>query len=453
MVRFILLSIVTFLWTACNPSFSKLEECYNNTDCQIGFTCSRAENICLPASIGQTDTGSKPDLDASTEDSNTPEADSGIVSSDASNLEDIGQVTDTSIDDLGQADAADADTTDLGTIDVSSNDLGIELDGSIELDDTGIKPDSGLVDSGIVLLDAAILDAGSADTGAPSCADGVQNGEEAGIDCGGVCPSCTTTIRAASTLMGCSIIDTRCEDDELPPHPIVITTDFEIDQNEVTVEAYQTCVESGVCRRPLSYARDTRCNWDSPRSIKQPINCVFYAEASRYCEYVGKRLPTEAEWERAARGSEGDVYPWGFDTPNKILAVYNTVSNGLTKPVRLTRAAGHGLYDMAGNVWEWVEDCYLANLYFLRIDTLVVNPLYLPSFCQAGRVLRGGSAFDDARFLRASERHYRIETDINVDPYWSYGFRCAKTVDTVVTPVEPIPDEPIPTLSAGQNRP
>ena len=397
MFRYFHLFLVTYVLASCNPTFSDLDDCYSDTDCSSGLSCDRSLNVCILPTI---------EPDASVE-----------------------------LDSSGEFDAATADASSES--------------------DTSIGPDASIVPDAAVQIDASIQDAsqpdssddvGTADTGviAASCTDGLRNQNELGVDCGGVCASCLNTLTAATTLMGCNLLNPLCcGQDEIPPHLVTIS-EFMIDQNEVTVEAYTACVREGVCRTPISYAEDSQCNWDSPRSPDQPINCVSYLEARTYCEYAGKRnYQQRLNGERAARASEFDIYPWGDLTPNINLAIYNETSNGTTQPTRSTLAAAHGLYDMAGNVWEWVEDCYLQDLYLQRVDIILSDPLHKPQTCPSGHVLRGGSAFDNIDTLRSSFRYgFRPDSET----FWTYGIRCAKNARRKADPLptDPVPVEPLP---------
>jgi formylglycine-generating enzyme required for sulfatase activity len=136
--------------------------------------------------------------------------------------------------------------------------------------------------------------------------------------------------------------------EERPQHNVTVNA-FEMDVTEVTVRAYDACVRAGVCR---SGTTGGWCNEDRRGRAEHPINCVDWDQARTYCEWVGKRLPTEEEWEYAAVGTDGRTYPWGNDAPVRQLCwkqSYGTCAVG-------SFAAGDspfGLHDMAGNVWEW----------------------------------------------------------------------------------------------------
>ncbi len=142
------------------------------------------------------------------------------------------------------------------------------------------------------------------------------------------------------------------------PHPVTVAT-FWMDRTEVTVAAYDRCVAAGACTAPAPID-GWPCNWGEPGRESHPINCVDWEMAETYCHWAGGRLPTEAEWEYAARGTDGRTYPWGNETPSAQLCWSGIEARAGTCPVGAF-AGGNlpfGLADMAGNVWEWTSDCY-----------------------------------------------------------------------------------------------
>jgi formylglycine-generating enzyme required for sulfatase activity len=178
-----------------------------------------------------------------------------------------------------------------------------------------------------------------------------------------------------------------------------------MDRTEVTVAAYKGCADAGKCATP---GTDTYCNWGKDGKSNHPINCVSWNDAMAYCLWAGKRLPTETEWEYAARGTEGREYPWGSAGPTIQLCWH--LSDG-------TCAVGsypsgntpQGLVDMAGNVWEWTasNDC----------------PYPSENCANAARVNRGGSWYnDDTRAFYGAFR----DSDEPASRDASVGFRCAR---------------------------
>jgi formylglycine-generating enzyme required for sulfatase activity len=167
----------------------------------------------------------------------------------------------------------------------------------------------------------------------------------------------------------------------LPIHEVNVPS-FELTRTEITAAQYRCCFLAEVCSEPQpdgytpdyypgSYDDpDENCNWDLPEEADRPINCVNWQQAVDFCAWAGGRLPSEAEWEYAAR-SEGkdNTYPWGEEPPSCDLAIMNKPMGGpgcdeertwdvCSKPAGNTE---QGLCDMAGNVMEWVADCYHGN--------------------------------------------------------------------------------------------
>jgi formylglycine-generating enzyme required for sulfatase activity len=236
--------------------------------------------------------------------------------------------------------------------------------------------------------------------------------------------------------------------DERPSHTVTLPA-FYLDETEVTNEAYARCVDAGRCKAPDPHSADA--NGFGPdrrfRGPRQPASSLPWDSAAAYCALAGKRLPTEAELEKAARGPDGRRYPWGDDPPDPERAVFGS---SVTADVG-THPAGRGPYghlDLAGNVWEWTADVYDPYAYrrpgaprgepggcaeaMAAQDELRrnhrdgftgSNPI--PTECE--RVLRGGAFNYPARGLRASNRvhhpgRYRLVMS---------GVRCAKDAEAV----------------------
>jgi formylglycine-generating enzyme required for sulfatase activity len=150
---------------------------------------------------------------------------------------------------------------------------------------------------------------------------------------------------------------------------------------------------------------------------EHPVVNVNWDEAAAYCSSLGKRLPTEAEWERAARGlAEGAKFPWGDEEPKQGRQAHFNVLDG-TRPVCQFSKNGFGLCDMAGNAWEWCFDRY-ERLYYEGA------PAKNPRGPEEGmyRILRGGSWADQAKYLTCSYRSYARPRERSPN----IGFRCAK---------------------------
>jgi len=212
------------------------------------------------------------------------------------------------------------------------------------------------------------------------------------------------------------------EEDEKPVH-IVYLDEYYIDKYEVTNAQYRVCVEAEVCVPPWNQER-----YGDVTKANHPVGSVYWEQAVIYCEWAGKRLPTEAEWEKAARGTDGRVYPWGNEFDGTRLNLCDneckhdwgdkSVDDGYaeTAPVGFYESgkSPYGAYDMAGNVWEWVSSKYQAYPYQAddgREELIGTE----------ARVYRGGAWYNGAPYLRVSNRsNYELDVrDINV------GFRCA----------------------------
>ena len=203
-----------------------------------------------------------------------------------------------------------------------------------------------------------------------------------------------------------------------PRGPLKVAA-FWLDRTEVTVGAYRACVSRGQC--PAPHKTSTKCSYDS-NDLNLPINCLRWADAERYCRHDGKRLPSELEWEFAARGMQGLTYPWGLasgaQTMCKLAATLvserhwgKSCTNGPVRVGSYPKAASpFGVLDMAGNVEEWVADWY------------VERPGATPPSSGNGYVLRGGSWASPPSMARGTARTWA--SAIEAGP--TVGFRCAK---------------------------
>jgi formylglycine-generating enzyme required for sulfatase activity len=196
-------------------------------------------------------------------------------------------------------------------------------------------------------------------------------------------------VPAGEFIMGSADSDSLALDDEKPQHTVYLDA-FWIDKTEVTNAQYRKCVEAGKCKASRC-ADNARLNGDA-----QPVVCVSWDDAATYAQWVGGRLPTEAEWEKAARGTDRRIFPWG-DAPDPNRANYYDTGIGTTSAVGSypAGASPYGALDMTGNVCEWVADWYDSG-YYAR------SPERNPTGPDSGkyRVLRGGS-WD---FFRRDER-------------------------------------------------
>ena len=196
---------------------------------------------------------------------------------------------------------------------------------------------------------------------------------------------------------------------EKPVHTVTLDG-FWIDQTEVTNAMYTKCVNAGACR-------PSQCNDSNFNGNQQPVVCVDWNQAKTYCEWVGRRLPTEAEWEKTARGTDGRIYPWGNQEPDNSL-LNNNSNVGKTTDVGSypEGASPYGTLDMAGNVWEWVSDWYDSNYYTASPYANPMGPL-----SGSYRIMRGGT-WDSGDITSCSV--FRIENS-PLAKGSNLGFRCA----------------------------
>ncbi|MGH8055724.1 MAG: formylglycine-generating enzyme family protein, partial [Candidatus Entotheonellia bacterium] len=202
------------------------------------------------------------------------------------------------------------------------------------------------------------------------------------------------------------------DSDEKPAHRVYLDA-FYIDASEVTNARYSKFMQA-TGRQAPRYWNDTKFN-----ASDQPVVGVTWDDAEAYCTWASKRLATEAEWEKAARGTDGRTYPWG-DQWERTKA--NTSEGGPGRPTPVGSYEGgkspHGAYDTAGNVWEWVADWYGEQYYRNSPGRNSRGPER-----SDGRVLRGGSWSFNPFNARASDRNWYIPDR----RYDDVGLRCAKT--------------------------
>lgn len=206
--------------------------------------------------------------------------------------------------------------------------------------------------------------------------------------------------------------------DARPVHRVFVSS-FWIDRYQVTNAQYRKCVDAGGCLPPKD-----RQAYDEAERAQHPVTNVTWTQARAYCQWKGKRLPTEAEWEKAARGTDARRYPWG--NGNDVIKIrlksgeIRTVSNG-TEPVgsQVVTVSPYGIHDLVGSVSEWVKDWYGEDFY-------QVSPSHDPQGPVRGsfRVLRGGPLSERPLEAHVSYRSWDEMT------YWgpALGFRCADDV-------------------------
>lgn len=232
-------------------------------------------------------------------------------------------------------------------------------------------------------------------------------------------------IPAGTFLMGCdgSDHDRLCRPSNQYLHFVYLDA-YYIDKTEVTNARYQVCVEAGKCTEPAQRNSATRDPYyGNPTYADYPVVWVNWYQAAEFCAWAGKRLPTEAEWEKAARGSvDSRWYPWGDAIPDATMANFEGTV-GDTSPVGAhpNGASVYGVMDMAGNTWEWVNDWF--GFYYYP-----VSPSENPQGPGAGehRGRRGGAWNESAYRARSDYRSINLpESAENAT-----GFRCVRSVYT-----------------------
>ena len=232
-------------------------------------------------------------------------------------------------------------------------------------------------------------------------------------------------IPAGSVWIGCDETNNAnfsCLGDELPLHQVHLDAFF-MDKFEVTNAQFALCVTDGACAEPTYKHSATRQNYYSdPDYADFPRVAVSWFEARDYCQWVGGRLPTEAEWVRAARGDDNRVFPWGNEDPDCSKANLLDESTGKlcvgdTSPVGSypEGASPFGVMDLAGNVWEWTADWYYQNYY-------AISPAVNPQGPEQGsaKVVHGGG-FDYG--WKVSRIAYTTDHDPREHKI-GFGFRC-----------------------------
>jgi formylglycine-generating enzyme required for sulfatase activity len=227
-------------------------------------------------------------------------------------------------------------------------------------------------------------------------------------------------VPAGNFLMGSDKTrDSQASSDEYPQHTVYLDA-FWIDQTEVTNVQYSRCVVDAKCTLPHDARSFTRSSYyGNSEYANYPVIYVDWSQAQAYCAWARRKLPSEAEWEKAARGTNGQLYPWGDAVPDQDKLNYSDVLKGDTTKVYNyfpSGASSYGAVDMAGNVWEWVSDWFSSIYYPNSPDKNPMGPdlgVY--------RTLRGGSWGDNSRLVRSAYRE-------GLDPSRgsnSIGFRCA----------------------------
>ncbi|MBI4730561.1 MAG: formylglycine-generating enzyme family protein [Chloroflexi bacterium] len=232
----------------------------------------------------------------------------------------------------------------------------------------------------------------------------------------------TILIPAAIFWMGSETADTLADDDETPQHQVTLNG-FYIYTHEVTNGMYAECVAAGGCLPVTVMESGPTTHYGDPAYADYPVVGVDWNMADDYCTWAGGRLPTEAEWERAARGTDSLLYPWGEEDP----ACDRVNMLGCAIPPDAVEVGSYlngnspeGVWDLSGNVWEWVHDWYAESYYLFSPDFNPLGPNTYQDVNNPLKVARGGGLYSEPGKLRGAER-------AGADPYRAYddvGFRC-----------------------------
>jgi formylglycine-generating enzyme required for sulfatase activity len=213
-------------------------------------------------------------------------------------------------------------------------------------------------------------------------------------------------------------------EDELYMHDVYVSA-FYIDRYEVTNRQFQAFVEATGYRTDAEKKPEVN-TWRTaftPGKEEHPVIWMSWNDANAYCQWAGARLPTEAEWEKAARGDDARLWPWGSEWDNTRLNAAESQTKATTEIGSFPNGASpYGAMDMAGNVWEWVNDWYDPTFYQYG-----ANRTNDPTGPQDGqdRVLRGGGYNNGLHDVRTANRHKGGMTGYAPD----HGFRCAKSAN------------------------
>jgi len=226
--------------------------------------------------------------------------------------------------------------------------------------------------------------------------------------------------------------DVRAAPDEFPAHDVTLDA-YWMDQLEVTNAMYQLCVAASACTVPQNFGTARKADYFKNLDYRDyPVVYVTWGQAKAYCEWAGRRLPTEAEWERAARGDDIRTFPWGEDKADYRFANFNMLVTDTSRVGSYPLGASPlGVLDMAGNVAEWTNDIYRANYYS---SSPLENPQGPAEGSTLFRVVRGGSLGDAEINIRVPKRSSVLGSDLRAkkgSPEYlgefspRIGFRCA----------------------------
>jgi formylglycine-generating enzyme required for sulfatase activity len=228
-------------------------------------------------------------------------------------------------------------------------------------------------------------------------------------------------------------LDQRAASDEKPVHKVDMKG-YWIDKVEVTNAMFLLCLQAGACSPPQSTSSESRPSYfNNPEFNNYPVVNVTWDDAKKYCEWAGRRLPSEAEWEYAARGNGINTFPWGEEKPDASRANFNYMLGDTNQVGSYPAGASlFGALDMAGNVFEWTNDYYDAEYYASGSANNPTGPMSRTAYFN--RVVRGGSYADGETEIRVSKRasvlgpNYSAElgSEAYLGEFSSrIGFRCA----------------------------
>ncbi|MBE0682342.1 MAG: SUMF1/EgtB/PvdO family nonheme iron enzyme [Anaerolineales bacterium] len=229
-------------------------------------------------------------------------------------------------------------------------------------------------------------------------------------------------------------LDADVQRDEKPAHEVTLKA-YWMDKLEVTNAMYSLCVQADACDPPQFFKSETRANYYGNAEFNDyPVVYVTWAQADTYCKWAGRRLPTEAEWERAARGDDFRTYPWGDDRPDSSRGNFNYFVGDTTRVGNYPAGASpYGILDMAGNVAEWVHDFFDGNYYGQGANINPTGPSARSFYFN--RVVRGGTFQDAFIDIRLANRASVLGSNPDASDVYSreylgdvspkIGFRCA----------------------------
>jgi len=222
-------------------------------------------------------------------------------------------------------------------------------------------------------------------------------------------------VPAGNFLMGSTDADPNVHGNEKPQHTVYLDA-YWIDRTDVTNAMYAKCVSAAACNQPTNLTSYNRSSYYGNSQLDNyPVIYVNWNMADTYCKWAGRQLPTEAQWEKAARGTDGRTYPWGNDLPNSALLNSNNSVGDTTAVGSYPKGASpYGALDMAGDVWQWVADWY---------DPYLGNTVSDPAYGRWYRVVRGGSWDYNDYYVRSAGRDWFMP----VSALDYLGFRCSRS--------------------------